>query len=362
MAASNKLPVMLETTQAGLYRDAATGQLISTHSMLKTHRRCPKQAEYKYVHRLKPKRLGRPLRFGTGMHKLQEVLYQGGDWKEELARQKAQFMKLWEEERSEIGDLPGDMERSFKSYLWHYKNDNWKVLETEFILEAELPDGSKLRGRVDNLIEDQFGLWIVDHKWHKVFPDHSFRILDQQSVGYLWLALKNGIPVQGHIWNYGRSKPPALPVLTKTGLIARWATMDTDYPTAARFIKANPDLRNITRYYPKLRRLRAQQYVHGEPQNSNFFRRVVVEKDAGMINRGIRELYHTHLRMHDYPFHELGMVERVPDRSCTYMCNYESLCSAEVTTGHWPVVWKHQFDVGDPLDYYNDDRRDEESK
>jgi len=357
-----KIQVALETTQAGLYRDAETGQLISTHSMLKTMRRCPKQAQYKYVERLKPKRLGRPLRCGTWMHKLQEVYYKGGDWREEQQRQTSKFRKLWEDEQSDVGDLPGDTERLWRSYLWHYKNDNWKVLETEFTLEAELPDGSKLRGKVDNLIEDQYGLWIVDHKWHKVFPDHSFRILDQQSVGYLWLALKNKIPVQGHIWNYGRSKPPTLPVLTKTGLIARWRMLDTDYPTAARFIKNHPDLRDISRYYPKLRILKSHRYVHGEPQRSNFFRRVVVEKPISQINRNIRELYRTHLRMHDYDFQDIDSVERVPDRSCTFMCSYRDLCSAEAVTGQRPVSWRHQFSIGDPLDYYDDDRRDEEQQ
>jgi hypothetical protein len=45
--------------QVGLYTDDKTGKLISTHSMLKTFRRCPKQAEFKYVHRLKPRRLGK---------------------------------------------------------------------------------------------------------------------------------------------------------------------------------------------------------------------------------------------------------------------------------------------------------------
>lgn len=356
MAAVNTL----DFTPNGLYEDAKTGQLISTHSMLKTFRRCPKQAQYKYVERLKPRMLGRPLRLGTWMHKLQEVKYLGGDWKQEHARQTAKFKKLFDEEQDFIGNLPDDCNRLMESYLWHYKNDNWKILETEFILEAELPDGSRMRGRIDNLIEDQFGLWIVDHKWHRSFPDNSYRVLDQQSGGYLWLALKNKIPVQGHIWNYGRSKPPTMPTLTKTGLIGRWDSLDTDYITAAKFIKAHPDLKNKARYMAKLKRLQAMRYEFGKPQHSNFFKRIVVEKSPQAINQAIRELYHTHKRMHDYPFEKVDQVERVPDFSCKFSCSYRELCAAEATTGERPVNFKKLYTVGDPMDYYNDDRKEEE--
>lgn len=352
---------ILDTTDSGLYRDADTGQLISTHSMIKTFRRCPKQAQYKYIERLKPRMLGRPLRLGTWMHGLQEAKYLGNDWREQHDIYTSKWMKLFDEERDAIGDLPNDCKRLMQSYEWHYKNDNWKILETEFVLEAELPDGSKLRGRIDNLIEDQFGLWIVDHKWHRSFPDHSYRILDQQSGGYLWLALKNKIPVQGHIWNYGRSKAPTIPEFTKTGLISRWDRLDTDYLTAAKFIKAHPELKNRQRYMAKLRYLQSLRYQFGKPQNSPFFRRVVVEKSPVMIKQAISEMYHTHKRMHAYPFDERDRVERVPDYTCKRSCSYLALCGAEAATGKRPVDFKRLYTVGDPMDYYNDDRKHEET-
>lgn len=358
----DEVTVDIRPHQHGLYVVEGTDQLVSTHSMLKAFRRCPKQAEYKYVRRLKPRRLGRPLRLGTWMHRLQEIDYRGDDWREEHKILSRRFNDLFDEEKDEIGDLPNDCRRLMESYLWHYADDPWIVHETEFILEAELPDGSILRGRVDNLIENQYGLWIVDHKWHRSFPSHEYRILDQQSVGYLWLALKNNIPVQGHIWNYGRSKAPVIPTLTKkTGVISRWAKLDTDYLTVARYLRDHPELPRAA-YMAKLRVLRNQRYKPGEPQSSPFFRRVVVEKNKAMIEQGIRELYHTHKRMHNYPFDNPLAVERVPDRSCTFMCSYIGICSAELSTGKTPVNWRQSFSVGDPLDYYNDDRKDEEDK
>lgn len=346
----------------GIYVDPDTGKTISTHSMLKTFRRCPKQADYKYVHRLKPRYLGRPLRLGSWMHKLEEVFYNGGDWREEHRYQSHKFNELFDEERDVIGDLPRDCERLMESYLWHYRHEDWKVLETEFTLEAELPDGSIFRGRVDNLIEDQFGLWIVDHKWHGRLPTHEYRILDAQSVGYMWAALRSGIPVQGHIWNYGRSKVPTVPELTKTGLISRWARMDTDYPTAAKWIRDHKEeLRGGTaRYLPKLEILKKQQYQPGMPNMSPFFRRVVVEKSKRMVEQGMRELYHTHKRMHNYPWEKKNAIERVPDRSCLFTCSYIDICSAELVTGAVPVDIRRRYSVGDPMDYYRDDREGED--
>ena len=215
----------------GIYIDPETGKMISTHSMLKTFRRCPKQAEYKYIERLQPRILGRPLRLGTWMHRLQEVHSMGGDWRAEHKKLTAKFSKLFDEEKDEIGDLPTQCYQLMISYLWHYKNDNWKVLEAEFVLEAELPDGSIFRAKIDWLVEDQYGLWIVDHKWHRTLPDLNFRLLDSQSADYVWVAVKNDLPVQGHIWNYARSKMPTYPEpLKSTGLPARWNNCETDYP------------------------------------------------------------------------------------------------------------------------------------
>lgn len=346
------------TGEIELYFDDELGKFISTHSMLKTFRRCPKQFEYKYVERLKPKILGRPLRLGTWMHKLLEVYYMGGDWREEHKRLSYKFNELFDEEKDEIGDLPHDCYQLMLSYLWHYKKDDWKVLETEFLLEAELPDGNILRGKVDNLIEDQYGLWIVDHKWHKILPSHEYRVLDSQSADYIWLAHKNGIPVQGHIWNYGRSKVPTVPELIKSGKrVSRWGNIDTDFPTAMRFFKAHPEL-DLGPYKRKLRMLQGQQYEYGGMQTSTFFKRVVIEKQPVMINRVAREMFHTHNRMHDYPWHRPEMVERIPDRSCVFMCSFTDICSAELVTGKRPVNWRQRYEVGDPLDYYQDDRND----
>jgi hypothetical protein len=345
-----------------LYTDPETGLAISTHSMMKTFRRCPKQAEYKYVERLTPKVASKPLSQGTWMHKLQEVELKGGDWEAEHRAQTKIYNGLMDEEKEWLGDLPTECERMMKSYLWHYRKHRWvKIHEVEFVLETTFPNGIVYRGRIDLLAEDETGLWIVDHKWMKSLPNHDFRILDAASALYIWAAIQNDIPVRGHIWNYGVRKPPSIPKLVYVGKpserLSR-AKCDTDYPTLKRAIKdygLNP-----ADYKDWLDQLKGQQYRWGQPQMSTHFRRNVLEKTPAMLKRVAQEAHHTSTRMHTYPFHKSGYVERVPDRSCSFMCSYTDLCTLELMGGETRLLRRQKYRSEDPMYYYFDDPKTEE--
>lgn len=343
-----------------IYHDPETGRPITTHSMIKTMRHCPRQAYYKYVRRLKPRVLGRPLRFGTWMHLLLETHYKGEDWEAKHAELTIAYSKLFDEEKEAIGDLPRDCKRTMKAYLWHYKDDPWIVHDVEFMLEVILPDGSTYRCKIDLLIENQYGLWIVDHKNHKVLPKLDFRMLDAQSALYIWAALKNGIKVQGHIWNYLRSKPPAIPELLKNGSRLSKRVVDTDYVTYASAIKRyGLDPRD---YMERLQYYRRQRYAPGELQTSPFFRRDVLEKSPAMLKQVASEAFQTHLRMHNYHWLEPNKVERNPGNGCLYQCSYLDICTADLFSGNSEMLVRQRYTVGDPMDYYHDERPGQEDK
>lgn len=352
--------------ETGLYLDPESGRVVSTHSMLKTFRRCPNQARYKYDWRLKPRLLGAPLKRGTWIHSLLEEFHAGRDWEDMHRKLSSKYDEMFDEEKDFYGDMPKEILTIMRSYIWHYKNDPWKVLETEFIIETEWPDGSIYRGKVDALIENQFGLWLVDHKSHKTLPDFNFRIIDAQSALYLWAALRSKIPVQGFIWNYLRWKAPSVPkiILNKTRLSK--SAIDTDYPTYTRALKSYreeyPENFRITAEYVAMQKaLKAQQYRPGEPQTSTFFRRDVLEKQPAMLRQVAQEAYRTHQRMNEYDFDAPG-VERVPDRSCGFMCSYTDLCTAELLGGNIKPLLKQNYIVGDPNDYYQDRAGEVEGK
>jgi PD-(D/E)XK nuclease superfamily len=342
-----------------VYLDPVSGKGISTHSMMKTFRRCPKQFEYKYIQRLKPKVMGRPLRFGTWMHALLEAYYKQEDVEAVHTKFTLQFSKYFDEEKEALGDLPRDVWRTFNSYLWHYKADPWKVHEVEFTLEVELPDGSLYRCKLDMLIENQYGLWIVDHKNHKTLPRLDFRLLDAQSALYVWAAMKNKIPVQGHIWNYLISKPPGVPDVLKSGKRLSASKIDTDYPTYLRAIKAAEFDPND--YADKLRYLKSLRYVPGEMQRSTHFRRDILERSPAMLKRVASEAYQTHLRMNAYRWDKVQAVERNVDRSCTFMCSYTDLCTMELFGGNVDQLRRQKYSEGDPMDYYYDERPGQET-
>lgn len=287
------------------------------------------------------------------MHALQETHYKGGDWEKTHQYFSQQFMELFDEEKDVVGDLPTECRQMMESYLWHYKNDTWKILETEFILETPFPDGSIYRAKIDLLVEDQFGLWIVDHKWNKNFPNFDFRLLDAQSALYIWAAIRNGLNVQGHIWNYGKRKPPTVPKLLKNGTRLYATQIETDYPTMKRALK-DYGLK-ASDYEAELARLKAQRYQPGVVQRSPFFHRSILEKSPEMLKQIAREGYHTARRMNDYNFERTEFVERVPDRSCTFMCSYIDICTLELFGGDTQKLRKQKYKLADPLDYYNDD-------
>lgn len=360
--------VLIRTDQIGeglwtpgepLYPHPETGQPILTNSMLGAFRRCIKQSEYKYVHRLKPRRLGSPLKRGTWIHSLLEEDAKGNDWRALHKKLTAKFNRMFDEEKDFYGDLPGDILRVMKSYFWHYKNDPWKYHEVELELTAELPNGILQRIKFDGLIENQFGLWLVDHKSHKSLPDITYRLLDTQSPLYIWVARQNGIPVQGFIWNYLRWKVPSEPKMAYVGKANQRlskAALDTDYPTYKRALKRYSKEYGLSMddYSDELARLKKQRYVPGEIQTSSFFRRDVFEKSDELIQRVLKEAMRTGERMNNYDWSDKDAVERTVGRHCQFMCSYSDLCTMELLGGNTRPLIRQNYEVGDPMSYYHD--------
>lgn len=341
------------------------GVAITTHSMIKTMRRCPRQTLYKYHDRLKPRMQTRPLTFGNWMHGLLEAHYKGQDWREKHKEFCEIYDQLFDEEKDTLGNLPRDCARLMVSYLWHYKEDHWIVHEVEFTIQTRWPDGSIYRGKVDMIIEDDYGLWVVDHKNHKRLPGYSFRELDTQSPLYVW-AIRRGdpesgiqpIPVRGFIWNYLRTASPGIPKLIKDGSRLSKVMGDTTYPV---WYKAMRDLGldpKAEEYAHTRKRLLSDRFKPGETGTSTFFQRHVLERDDAMLHRLAAEAFRTHRRLHSYPFDQRDSVERTPDfRGCEFACSYLRLCRTELHGGITANILRQDFKVGDPLEYHSDEKK-----
>ena len=337
---------------------------VVTHSLLKTFLRCPREALYKYVELLTPRqKYSQPLERGSWFHELLEAKYkaQAGletDGVLEVHNAKCdEYGDLMDEEKEKLGDLPHEMRRLYNSYQWYYRKDeSWTVHEVEMKVEAEMPNGMQYQGKVDMIVEDEFGLWAVDHKTHKQLPSLEYRYRDKQSILYIWALRACGIPITGFIWNYVVPKAPEpLKFKVKGGLYARQPL--TDYPTALRGIKQlglnpadDPEVLSI------LKQLKKVRYDPDEVGISPVFRRDRLEKHDDMIERTVLEATHTADRFWNYLWENKDAVERVNDRSCDW-CSFRHICTAELIGSNADNVRRQLYKKADPFAYYEEKSR-----
>jgi len=95
-------------------------------------------------------------------------------------------------------------------------------------------------------------------------------------------------------------------------------------------------------------------------QSSPFFRRDTLEKDDDMIARVLAASMKTRDRMHGYDYDDTEAVERTVDMSCNYRCAYTDLCTTELLGGDSGRLRRQLYRVGDPLDYYQDQKETDE--
>lgn len=350
---------------------------VVSQSMAKTFKRCPMQFDYKYNQELAPRVHSKPLERGKWFHSLLETYYRPSDdpnadtaetWEDVHQRMSNKFSDLFDEEKEDLGDLPREMRSLMESYLWHYDSDqSWTVHEVEKTIEVPLPflSGVNLKLRLDMLVEDEYGLWVVDHKTHKTIPKTTDRLLDLQSPLYVWACHEAGIPVTGFKWNYVLAKAPSVPKMAYLGKPNQGlskAACSTDYLTFVRTVKAYQKAHGL-KITPEIKQradfLKSQRYDYHKPvQTSDFFLRITLERDEAIIQRALRELHHTAKRIMEYDFSP-EWVERNQDRGCNFMCSYRDLCLTEYMGGSAELVRRKNYIQQDPWAYYMEGKPDD---
>lgn len=313
------------------------------------------------------------------MHNLLEAHYKGEDWRTVHQEMCEKFRDLQDHEKDDLGDLPYECATLMDNYLYHYGGDKddplhgWKVHEVELKLEMPWPNGEIFQGKVDLLIEDEFGLWVVDHKNKKRMPDFADRLKDIQSIGYVLAARYNGIPVRGFKWNYLWTTLPTKPALVDVK--RKYKTVDGERVLVSEdFSKARlskqactTDWRTMRRaiseygldakdYQEDLIRLQRQRYAPGQVQTSPFFRRHDLERPEAQLKAVWKSMYRTHLVMqkyYDFAKGDPDYIERVTGPQCSW-CDFRNLCDAEVSGGNADVIRMTQFQEADPMAYYED--------
>lgn len=338
-------------------------------SKVKMWRRCQKQFSFRYDYpmylgkgqgkELIPLKKKLPLYRGSYMHALQEALHcqwagvdefeitfgegkhsiviRGSTWEDVHQALADQFNGIFDEEKEELGDLPEDCLRMFKAYLrfWRDDQDRYEVATyegepmIEFPVEVSLSKynvKSPFKGRLDLVVEDQEygGLWNWDAKWVKSIPAPDERMMSPQALMYVWaLRKKYDLDIRGFLFNYGRTKPPALPRVLKRGSLSVAAKMDTDYYTYLQCIRDlhGKDWKKWIPYYrPKLEDLKGREVL--------WFRRERIPTEDERILQALREFVVSG-RQIERREKRRDYVPRSYFYNCRFGCDYHELCAAE---------------------------------
>lgn len=319
--------------------------IILSNSMAKAWQRCHKQYGYKYIQLITPRTSGLPLYRGNWLHELLEAYYNTGKWKWRHKELTKEYNKLFDEEKMMYGDLPTICGAIMVGYLrkWRAEEENWNIVGTEMQFDVPLPHGHTFRLKLDALVEDEWGLWLMEHKSHKKIPDSNYRFMDIQTARYYWAIEQVGYEPIGVLWNYIRTKVPTVPKLAYAGTKRErmsTAKIDTD---AITYLKAVKDFGLDPRDY--------RDVILALKNNESFFVRERVPKPKEVSRRLVKDLVIIADEIEEAQDRGTDLIRTI-DRSCAYMCSFTQPCLAELYGGDAKQILKANFRDATAVDYY----------
>lgn len=310
-------------------------------------RRCQRQYAFRYDwepgKELVPRVPKVQLYRGTWMHALQEEYHRewagidGASWERVHTKFTKQFATLFDEERAELGDLPGECYRLFTTYLKRYGNEDREKYEVilidgkpaiETMVHVPLTKfgvQAPFKGKLDLIVRDREygGVWIWDAKWVKRIPPQDERRLSPQAPLYVWAAKKHyGLDVLGFLYNYGCTKPPTPPQILQSGMISVAKKCAADYETWIQTIKQVHG--DDWRHYAKTRY--RERLLEAKARGAEYFDRVRIPVEPVVIKNALSEAIVT---IRDIERRELTSPPRSYFYNCRFACDYHDLCVTE---------------------------------
>lgn len=298
-----------------------------SQSKVKLWRKCRRAYHEKYYRGLRKKKVKRPFMFGRIVHEMIEADANGDDPFAKLEAIDLTSGKMFRREREEYGDILEDIRVIMEEYFLHYPEDARDALvysrrkgkSAEFPFEIEIANGIVFKGKIDAVGKARKMRWLVEHKTFNRMPGEDDRWRSVQSGVYIRAIQMLGWwnDIDGTLWDYVRSKPPAVPGILKNGEISR-AKCDT-LPTRVRaFIKANG--KDPKKYKDLIK--------NAEDNRSSWFIRAYTPLKRQVVDATWEDFVATAkeiAELHDKP----EAHTRTVDRHCSW-CDYEPLCRARM--------------------------------
>jgi CRISPR/Cas system-associated exonuclease Cas4 (RecB family) len=307
--------------------------IILSNSQIKSYKTCPQSYYYKQVEKIERKMKSLPLKRGELLHGLLEDYYNKKDWRPRLSQFAKEFDKLMEEEKEMLGgNLPEECQRIMEGYIKHYKDKKEKALAVELDFcddPIEIVPGVALMGKIDLIMKDERGTWIVEHKTVKTIPTEDVRFLDLQTSIYSEVAKKLGYEVDGILWNYIRTKTPPVPGILKNGTVSRAQNIDTDYDTYLKTIVESGNKKED--YQIELERAKMNTFYVRKPMPKS-------ERVTKALLDEIKVIAPIMDKLKKFPYRNINKF------NCK-QCDYRSLCEAELLGLDSDFIRKNEFKI-----------------
>lgn len=308
-----------------------------SHSKAKTARRCPKAYYYKYIRRLNKKVKSRPLLIGSLVHESIESYIKTGSYLGKFKEfQDKIFSGLPAEERALNSDIVPMCKTLIRGWVNRWNELGWEMLWVEKEFEVEVAPGVIFIGKMDGKARDPQGrLWLYEHKTCKKMPDELVRMYDVQTPLYLSIEEEIGEkPSVGVVWDYIRTKMPAVPEMTKTGGLSTRKNIDTLPEVYAREVKKQG--LSLSGYRDIIDGLKANE--------QSFYRRIQYNVSPQQSLNLREELLITVNYIQDLT--KRGEFPCNLTRDCGW-CDYKDLCYAELRGDDTSFLLNYDFEVRD---------------
>jgi len=316
-------------------------------SEVDSFRRCQMRWYYRYKRRIKRIRKYVRLLKGTILHKMLNAhishkmnkKYKGDDPWDVLAGYEKEYATYFEEEHEHYGDVIGDCGTIFEGYLRKYRKDPLTYEKSEVEVFFDISDNLRFVGFIDKIaVDTQKRRWITDHKFNERIPTAEDRFSELQLILYDWAWEKKypDIPIDGLLWDYGRSKAPTKPDLLKSGELSQRKNLDCDPHTYLLAISEhNLDANNYK-----------EMLAHLEGKEDTFFERVFVPKPSkDMVAVIVDDFLQTAAEIKIKRGN--GKASRCTHTMTPFNCNtceYRPVCEAEVRGHDAEFIIKSEYE------------------
>jgi CRISPR/Cas system-associated exonuclease Cas4 (RecB family) len=305
-------------------------------SKIKCWKSCRQKYYYKYVDKLRPKRQAKPFYLGTIVHESLEKYLANEPVKPVIDKYITEFQSMDGLTQEFYGfDFPEMITGLIEGYKAYWEPQDQKLIVHDIELDfgydepCEILPNLFLRGRIDAVIENENGYWIMEHKTCKKIPDDDFRFTDIQTSLYQLVLNKLGYPkINGSCYDYIRKKLPAIPEVLKSGYLSKRKNIDTTYEVYLKAIKDNNE--NVDDYSDILDILKNKI--------NPFYKRAWVvkpEKLMASLAYDAQNVAEDIANNANKPFKAFGMECR--------SCDYRALCEAELMNYDIEFLLRNQF-------------------